>query len=263
MRMKHRYDLTMDAQDYDFFCEQFKTGNIQGGRPDDKGHIEGWIKFKDVWVCMSYVPSMQLVGTIMPCPPALVFDELAKRAAKDAAKPLVAPAWLEDEKRINQQIGERAKKMAYTLFDQAMSAGKAPKWLQKHMVEDDGVPVNPKMQRKAEAVVAQRQATRTGMDPEVKKADIAWFKTTMDLARKLLKAGKILEAGAFLDAVASLPGSFHPSAQLEEAERLVTDLIAAESVWWSKHFELNGYPKVLESTKGLDSPRPSLLTIEL
>lgn len=254
MRLRHRYGLNMDATDYDAFCEQFRKGDVQGARPDDKGHIEGWIRFKDTWVCMSYIPSSRLVGTIMPCPPPLVSEELAKKAAKSAAQPTVAPAWLKDERRINQQIGERAKKMAYTLYEQAMSSGKCPKWLAQHMLTGEGTPVKAKMQQKADQHVAQVQATRAGMDPEVKRADIAWFKNKMNDVRILLKAGRFLEAATLLDAAASLSQSFRPSAHSEEAERLIKIRMEAEGVWWARHFEAHGFPKTLEASGGSAPP---------
>lgn len=248
MRMKHRYGLTMDDADYDLFCETFRRGEAQGAKPDDKGHIEGWIKFKDTWVCMSYVVSLNLIGTIMPAPPPLVFEEVAKKAAKDAAKPKETPEWLKDEQRVNKLVGERAKKMAYTLFDQAMSHGKAPKWLQEQMLTGDGEPVKDRMQRTAEAYVQENQRRRLLSDPDVKRADIAWFKRKMHQSRMLIRDGKILEAAVLLDAAASLAGDFRPSAAPEEAEKLIEARIAQEEVWWSKHFQTKGFPKVLEPT---------------
>lgn len=248
MRMKHRYDLSMDDADYESFCQQFRKSEALGIRPDGKGHIEGWIKFKEKWVCMSYIPGLNLIGTIMPAPPPLVFDEVAKRAAKDAAKPKEAPEWLKDEQHVNKLIAERAKKMAYTMFDQAMSHGKAPKWLEEHMLTGEGTPVKDRMQRSAETFLEQRQLQRVQMDPDVKRADLAWFKTKMHQVGKLLRDGKILEAALLLEAAASLEGSFRPSAAPEEAQRLVEARIAGELAWWIKHFDTKGFPKTLEVT---------------
>src|ERR1035437_7744964 len=117
MRMKHRYGLDMDAEGYDALCKQFEAGEALGVREDDKRHREGWLQFKGTWVCLSYTPSLRLIGTVMPCPPPLVLEELAKRPKKV-------------EVQQNQLNDEQIKRAAHELFKQAMNAGKAPKWLQ-------------------------------------------------------------------------------------------------------------------------------------
>lgn len=289
MRMKHRYGLDLNAEDYDGLCKQFSKGEAIGVREDDKRHREGWLQFKGTWVCLSYIPSLKLIGTVMPCPPPRVLEEMAKgakgaevqqhqlrdetvkRAAFDLFQQAMmagkTPKWLKVllpgeqsndfsaqseellQSRINELASIQAKKMAYTLFDQAMNAGKAPKWLQQRNTPDEGEAIPEYVQQHAENYIDKKEQGRVRADPSLKKADLAWFKLKLQVARDQLKEGRILDAAVTLDAVSSLPATFHPSMYPEESEKLLEYRDSLQRGWMEDYFRTQGIPESVD-TKG-------------
>lgn len=117
MRMRHRYGLDLDAEGYDTLCSQFEKGKALGVREDDKRNREGWLQFKGSWVCVSYIPSLRLIGTIMPSPPPLVLEAQSQPQNNNPIQ----------QSQLND---EQIKRAAHAMFTQAMNAGKMPKWLQ-------------------------------------------------------------------------------------------------------------------------------------
>lgn len=112
MRLRQRYGLEMSPEDYDKMCRMFQNGNVVGARDDGNGHTEGWVRFKDTWVCASYKRASGMVGTIMPAPPPLILD---------AVKSI-------DPEDFNRKVNEAAKKGALALLESALKAEKKPKW---------------------------------------------------------------------------------------------------------------------------------------
>lgn len=240
MRMKHRYGLSMDDADYDEFCRAFAAGEAQGCRTDDMGNIEGWLRFKDTWVCMSYKPTTRFIGTIMPCPPPLVLKEQAEHAARSAAQPAQPPSWLKNEAEVNRRIADGAKAMAVRLYEQAMNSDKAPKWLQRQLLAGADGTVSKSFQEEANRFAEKMEKTKLAADPAVKRADVSWYKGKLNDARQLLKQGQLFEAACLLDAVASLPASFYPSQDPKKAEAMVKERMERERPFLTKFFEDKG-----------------------
>lgn len=247
MRMRHRYGLDMDAADYDSFCDAFASGKAQSCRTDSHGRVEGWLQFKGTWVCMSYLPAERFVGTVMPCPPPLVLEEAARHAARSAAKPAATPAWLRDEEEVNRRVSERAKSMAYSLFEGAVNGGKVPKWLQKKLLEGEATArVSARMRQDADAYAEAVRSTKDGMCPETRKADVSWFKRKINEARGLLWEGRVLDAACLLDGVSALAGSFKPSREPERAEELVRQQAERNRRFVVERFKANGLAQFTE-----------------
>jgi hypothetical protein len=104
-RLRHRYGLEMTMEEYQNLCGLFRRNQVEGTRKDNLGNIEGWVEFKGMWVCLSYMPDAQLIGTVMPCPPPQAAAALGKNAVRDL-------------------VEERARQM----LKLAMESEKPPKW---------------------------------------------------------------------------------------------------------------------------------------
>ena len=205
MRLRHRYGIEMSLEEFDALSALFRSKKVPDTRIDSVGNVEGWVKLRETWICVSYRPGLQMIGTVMPAPPPAVFNEVMEQV-KTRAPPAPAKPPQKEPKE------DKIKRAARLLMEQAMEAGKKPRWLRS---EGEIVPPVPVV-------------TAPTVPPQVKLVDVAWYKRKIGIAGDLLKKGKAFEAALLLRAVAGLPRSARPGQAPEEAERLVEADMASE-----------------------------------
>lgn len=213
MRLRHRYGIEMTPEEFHALGALFKQKKVPNIRKDYAGHEEGWVKLRETWICVSYSPSKGCIGTVMPSPPPAIFDEVDRQAKTRLPG---EPAKVKPEKNKAEALELKSKAMALQLLKQALAAGKVPKWIRNIEGGDRLVP----------EAVAQQKLSPDQPSAETKMKDIGWFKGKIGQAAKLLKHDNPFEAMVLLDAVASLPRSFHPGQNPEEAERILARRMA-------------------------------------
>jgi hypothetical protein len=84
MRLRHRYDMEIDFDEYKQLCERVKNKEYTNPRTLSTGEIEAWIQLKGQWVCFCYKPREGLVATVLPC--AKYMQELVDTQVKNELK---------------------------------------------------------------------------------------------------------------------------------------------------------------------------------
>lgn len=185
MRLKARYGIEMDLDEYREMNKTFKLRNVLGLRENQLGDYEGWLKVKGVWVCGHYKVREGFIATFMPVPPLEVMrDILAMRQETPHLDPEVLA------KQVADSIGERRIKE------------------------------EAKVRQKATLVASHHTHIETLIIAVRRwKKDVSWFKRKMGEAKLLLREGKAQEAYDLLDKEAGRAKNEHPG---ESAEQVLT-----------------------------------------
>ena len=118
MRLRHRYGMEMSIDEFRALCTACARGKLAGARVDPKGHVEGWLQLRGTWICVSYKPWEQLLGTVMPSPPP---------------RPNVAPLVSETKAQLSVKMNEAVHAEAQRMLHHAMKSEQRPKWVGKFL----------------------------------------------------------------------------------------------------------------------------------
>ncbi len=179
-------------EEYLALCAQFKRRDILNPRVDTLGNVEGWVKFKDVWICASYMPDSDLIGTVMPAPPGNIAELVSKQ-------------------ELQRLIKEEAQKEATELVKKTAASGDKPKWFKETSSE------NPTTKHSAEHL---RGAFTT--------ADVIWIKERIREALLNLERDERWEGMTLLKALVGMPRQLKPAAEEQAAENFIKKYRAEE-----------------------------------
>jgi hypothetical protein len=103
MRLRTRYGLEMDIDEYRRLNELFRTKQVINLRTSETGDLEGWVKLRDTWVCGHYKIRENHIASFMPAPPPLPEGAGGKVVdAKSAQKHRQHMAALEAQRKLKE-----------------------------------------------------------------------------------------------------------------------------------------------------------------
>lgn len=71
MRLRTRYGLEMDIDEYRSLNELFRRRQVTNMRQTETGDLEGWVQLRDTWVCGHFKSREGHIASFMPAPPPM------------------------------------------------------------------------------------------------------------------------------------------------------------------------------------------------
>jgi len=225
IRLKLRYDLDITLEEYQAANEKFRQRKgVEGLRQNHKGDLEGWIEIRpDVWVAALFSARDSVIATFFAPPPPRIAvtkekatEKPTEKSVSDLVEKAVQSALAQQRGNMKKELMLRAQKSAVAQFQSMVRQWKKDQIAQGARSSD--------LQVSPEAPVLEESS----VIGNPKMADLRWLKLKMTRAKELIRMGKPDEAAELLDAVAGLPRSFQPTADLAATERLLRERVASE-----------------------------------
>lgn len=71
MRLRTRYGMEMDIDEYRALNELFRARKVINLRTTEQGDLEGWVQLRGTWVCGHFKIREERIASFMPSPPPM------------------------------------------------------------------------------------------------------------------------------------------------------------------------------------------------